>query len=475
MSRIGLLLMGSLWLVGGLWGNEEESFGGVNLWPFWVDRPADGAGRVEQWHALGPLVGGKEREKESVLSLRPVWTQFRRPGLLEDSGHILYPLANLYTRGEVRQGHVLNLARFYSNPESGRSSWELFPFLYRQNDPVKENRYFAFWPVGGELKNRFWRDRIQFAAWPLWVRTEKGDETWNHFPYPFLRVLDGPKSRGFGIWPFYGQSFREDDYAHRWALWPLIYHYKDNLDEAEPYIRFGVLPFYHRETGPGLRSESYLWPFFGYTEEGPPRRDYSEIRYFWPLLVQGEGEERRVNRWLPFFAHEREESYRKNWYLWPLWKEERFGGGLPRRERSTLLYFLYRDERQYLTAERTARMTTLWPFFGRWTDGAGRTQVQALDPLSVFFPNNRKVQENWSPLFALYRYDRREESRRHSLLWNLVVWENERFGGAKRFQLGPLLEWRGGPSGMQLTLLGGFLGFDGRGSDRGMDFLWMRW
>ena len=443
----------------------------LNLWPFWLDIPAEKTGRVETQRSLGPFFQLKHEQEKEILSLRPFWTQFSRPEPWESSQHLLYPLANRYEQGPATTFHAMNLLQYRYNVETGRQFFQAFPFLFSLQSPRSEKSYFAFWPFGGVLKNRFWRDEIRFAAWPLWVRTKKGDETWHHFPYPFLRKLSGPRSEGFGIWPLYGQARRENDYLHRWALWPLVYHYKDDLDAPEPFVRFGVLPFYHRETAAGLRSETWLWPFFGYTRENSPRKQYSENRYFWPFLVQGRGEEKYVNRWLPLFAEERRPGRQKEWWLWPLWKTEEFTGMGPRRERDTLLYFVYRDERQFLGGETTARLTTLWPFFGRWTNGNGRTQVQALDPLSVFFPGNEKVKENWSPLFALYRYDRRGGSRRHSLLWDLLVWERTRNGA--RLQAGPLFEWDGSaPEGQRWEILEGLIEFDNTEDGGGLRFLW---
>lgn len=443
----------------------------LNLWPVWLDFEADDDGRVETQRSLGPLFQVKHNEEERILSLRPFWTQFSRPDPWESSQHLLYPLANRYRQGTVTRFHAFNLLQYRHDAANGRRFFQAFPFLFRLRSPEPDESYFAFWPLGGVLKNRFWHDEIRFAAWPLWVRTENGDETWHHFPYPFLRRLSGPRSEGFGVWPLYGEAHRENDYSHRWALWPLIYHYKANLAEPEPYVRFGVLPFYHRETAPGLKSETWVWPFFGYTRETDPRPRYSENRYFWPFLVQGRGEERYVNRWLPLFSEERRPGREKKWWLWPLWKSEEFTGPGPKRERDTLLYFLYRDERQHLGPERTARLTSLWPLFGRWTDGRGRTQLQALDPLTVFFPGNRKVKENWSPLFAVYRYDRRGDSRRHSLLWDLLVWERSREGS--HFQAGPLFEWEGGGGeGLRWEILEGLIGFDNKEEGGGFRFLW---
>lgn len=443
--------------------------GESNLWPLQVRQWDSPVGRPDHTGSLGPFFAKTLREETRILSFRPLWTSFLNQTSGVRESHILYPFLNWTVDGDLFHGHLLNLLQFRRDPAREEAFFQLFPFVFSNRTPEPDESYFAVWPIGGVLKNRLWRDRISFFAWPLFVQTVRDDETRTHIPYPFIQMLDGPHSRGFGIWPLYGQFARDNDYAHRWALWPFFYHYRDKLDEPVPYERFGVLPFYHRETAAGLKSETYVWPFFGYTREFEPRKSYSETRYFWPLLVQGRGEERHVNRWMPFYTREREPGYEKRWYMWPLLELESFEQPGLRRERTSFFYFLYRDERQHF-ADTTARLSFLWPLYGYWHDGHDRTQVQVFDPLSVFFPANRAVRENWSPLFALYRFDERSGNARHSLLWDLVVWERDP-GGLKAFYAGPLFEW---VEGSHWQVLKGLVRNRHGGESGGWNFFWRK-
>src|SRR5206468_10740909 len=65
-----------------------------------------------------------------------------------------------------------------------------------------------------------------------------------------------------------------------------------------------------------FRSETYLWPFFGYSDRTAPA-SYHEIRYLWPLFVQGRGDH-YINRWAPFYTHSVNHGYDKQWFLWPV-------------------------------------------------------------------------------------------------------------------------------------------------------------
>lgn len=436
-----------------------------NLWPLSVEHEASDLGRPAHHLGLGPLFSAKHDGETRILSFRPLWTSFQEPQAT--NVHVLYPLLNGREQGGVQSAHALNLLQYRRNAAAGRTFFQAFPFLFYNDSPVAAERYAALWPLGGFLKNRFWRDEIRFAFWPLFVQTHKNDEVRTHMPYPFIQLLDGPKSRGFGLWPLFGTFSRDDDYDHTWALWPFFYSYKDDLDKPVPYTRFGVLPFYTKETGAGLKSETYLWPFFGYTREGAPRKTYAEHRYFWPLFVQGRGAERRVNRWMPFFTDERKGDYRKRWFLWPFLERETWAYPGLTRERTSLLYFLYRDEQQRF-ADTKARLSFLWPLYGYWHDGHDRKQFQMLDPFSVFFPKNRVVRENWTPLFALYRFDERAGNTRHSVLWDMLVWEREA-GETRFFQAGPLFEWE---AGSHWQVLRGLLGAREAGGSWKLSYFW---
>lgn len=445
----------------------------INFWPAYVVEENSVHGRPDFGASMGPIFADIRLQDRKILSIRPLWTRFSYENTDSSHWHVLYPVANWYERPGVSYGHVLNLIRYRHQEETSMVQFEVFPFFfYRDGDQVPK-RTLALWPVAGVIHNRLFRDEIAFAAWPLLVRTRKGDETRVHFPYPFLRYHYGPHSSGFGIWPLFGKFQRENDYANWWALWPVLYSYKDKLDREQPRVRLGAWPFYHHESDAGMHSHNWVWPFFGYTREYDPRPVYSENRYFFPFLVQGRGDEKYINRWLPLFSDESSPGYSKQWYLWPLLKREKRQDGAVVRDITTLLYFFARHEVQDL-GDTKARLGTVWPLFSFWDDGRGRSQLQALDPLTIFFPSNQVIKQNWSPLFAVYRWDQRGDNRRHSLLWDLITLELDPEQG-NRFTFGPLLDWKTGGSGIEWSLLKGLLGssLDAAG-ERRLQLFWSR-
>ena len=219
----------------------------------------------------------------------------------------------------------------------------------------------------------------------------------------------------------------------------------------------GFLPFYTRETAPGYVSENYLWPFFGYTERTIPYR-YSEQRYFWPFFVQGRGDDRVVDRWGPFYTHSNIKGTDSTWVGWPFWHQTKFADGDIAQKKTQFFYFLYWSlDEQSVSRPNAAHAYKrhVWPLVSLWDNGAGSRQMQVPSPLEVFFPDNPDMRETWSPLFALYRYDRRATGEtRTSLLWNAVTWRRDITGRLSEFHLGPLFGMHRRPSGESWSILG---------------------
>lgn len=427
----------------------------ANWWPGPVRLFADFDGRPDELSALGPLWSEKIGDTQEVLSFRPFWTRIRETERGAVSYHLLYPLFNAYRYEGHSHWHILNLIRGGEWNEGTEGRFQLWPFFFWEDRAGEDEDELALWPIGGTLRNFLGRDSLEFWAWPLYVHSRRRGEERYGTPWPFVQWRKGAAS-GFALWPLFGHFERAGDYDRTFALWPLYYDHREDLERETPTRRLGILPFYSRETGDGLRSETFIWPFFGYTSESAPRPAYEEIRYFWPLLVQGRGEERYKNRWMPFYTHERKGEAEKWWYLWPLLKREEIDLGFLTRHRTQLLYFIFRDEYQTDGLDFQARKQTLWPLYSYWDNGNGRRQIQALDLFTVFFPRNQRVAETWTPLFALYRFDEYPNSRRRSWLWNLVVVEDS--ADSHRLAVGPLYEHERAPGYAAWRILHGLVG-----------------
>jgi hypothetical protein len=435
-----------------------------NAWPLFVRRTAGDTAAIE---ALGPLFFAQTGPGFSQHGLRPLYLETKTDEAT--AGSVLYPFFTWRSTEDFRTFSFFQLVntrtdRTGEGPADER--FDVWPFWFSRDNGDPAASYRAFFPFGGEIKGRFGRDRITFTAFPLYAHTEKAGRHVTHAPWPFLRLVGGDGHEGFEFWPFYGRVHRDGDYDRRFWLWPLGYKTARNLADPVPEVKIGLLPFYTRDTGPGYLNENYLWPFFGHSDRTEPHR-YHETRWFWPFLVQGRGDDRLVNRWAPFYTHSVIKGTDKTWFLWPLLRHQRWQADGLDQDKTQLLFFLYWSlaQRSPDREAAAAHKTHLWPLFSAWDNGAGRRQVQALSPFEVFFPHNDSVRRLWSPLFAVYRYDRQADATtRHALLWNAVTWQ--RGPESREFHLGPLAGFAADAQQQRLTLGRGLLSLRRRPGER---------
>jgi hypothetical protein len=468
-----------------------------NLWPLWVGQieeaapgqPAPGTPpapaadsttpsvRVESWNSAGPLLFSQPLPAEPprldlavrASGFRPFYVQNTDADGRVLKAHVLPPLFQYTYSPFGSRWKIFSLinrespaATHISGPASNdRTSFEVWPFYFSRQTASPETSHRALFPIYGSVNYRFGLDRWNWVLFPLYARFEKNGVVTTTAPWPFIKVMRGDGNRGFEVWPLFGHRAKAGEYREQFYLWPLGYKIEKNLSAPQPDVRIGVLPFYASTIDANSQSKTYLWPFFGWFDRTAPS-SYHEARYFWPLFVQGRGEDRRVNRWAPFYTQSNSKGVDKTWILWPVWRERISDEGPIIQTKRQILYFVYNStEQRSATSASAARAhkTHLWPLFTSWNNGAGRRQIQALSPLEVFFPHNETIRTVYSPLFALYRYEQSSpEKSRHSLLWNLVTWK--RAPEHREFHLGPLLGIEKRSREKRVALLAGVIGLD---------------
>jgi hypothetical protein len=452
--RPTLGLLTALMLAAGLTAAE------LNVWPLFVGYQHPD-GRDEGWQAAGPLLFGKPGPGHSgMIGFRPLHLHIDDGAATQD--YFLFPFFSSERSADYATTSFFKLVNHrrevpvHGAPTQG---FDLWPFWFSRQTGDPDTSYRAFLPLHGTIKNRFGRDSLSWTLFPLYADVAKNGAHTTYTPWPFIRRTHGAGQSGFEFWPLGGWRGIAGEASFTYALWSFVYSQRTGLNTAEPEEKFGVLPFYTRDKGPGHRSENWLWPFFGYTHRTAPYR-YDEQRFLWPLIVRGRGDHKTIDRFAPFYTHSVVRGYDKTWVLWPLlrhatWEER----GLA-HERNEVLFFLWWSlEQRSLTHPDAAPATKrhLWPLFSAWDNGAGRRQFQLLSPVEVFFPHNDRVRQLYSPLFAIYRHDRRGDDEAHaSLLWGAVTWH--RTANEREFHLGPLLGIRAHSGGARAALLGGVLG-----------------
>lgn len=464
-----LLLLGVFAVTGGARTEASES----NIWPFWVGQYSEDtsttSGTLQSWSSAGPfLFDGNLVPSGKAGGLRPLWVKKTDVAEGTSDSWILYPLFSYHTGRHGSRWSVFSLINSFNEtaeknaPGQQRDDgFDVWPFYFSRQTGKPETSYRAVFPIAGSTRNRLMQDRFTWVFFPLYGRWERNNVTTTTAPWPIVKVLSGEGNRGFELWPLFGWRSKEGAYSERFWLWPLGMYKRSSLWKGVPDEQLHVLPFYARTTGEHIRSESYLFPFFGYTDVTAPKR-YHETRYLWPFFVQGRGESHYVNRWGPFYTHSvNSKGVDKTWVLWPLWKHLQWTESGLNQSRDQFLFWVYHSTVQRSASNSSlpaAHKTHLWPLLSSWDNGAGRKQFQLFSPFAVLFPKNEAMQLVWDPLFAVYRYDRRPAGAvKHSLLWNLVSYQRE--AASKEFHLGPILSVDTGPARGRVALGCGLLGF----------------
>lgn len=423
------------------------------------------------WQAVGPLFFAQPGPQPGsrVSGFRPLFLE--TTGADGTAASALYPFFTWQRHPDLSTFsffQLVNRRTAVATDGSTTQGFDIWPFLFSRDTGDPATSYHALFPVAGTIKQRLGQDRLSWAAFPLYAHAQKAGRQVTYAPWPIIRSIKGDGHAGFEVWPLYGRRGRAGDYRREFWLWPLAYRQVSGLEAPVPETKVGVLPFFTRETGPGYTSATYAWPLFGVTHRTEPSQ-YDETRYLWPLLVQGRGEHKHVNRWAPLYSHSVVKGYDKRWFLWPLWRSARWEDNGVAQQRDQLLFFLWWSlEQRSLTNPEAppASKRHLWPLVSTWDNGAGRRQVQVLSPLEIFFPRNDTVRQLYTPLFALWRYDQRGPDERHwSLLWRAVT--SHQTPAGREFHLGPLFSWQRHADGTRLALGRGLLGVSRPAAGRG--------
>lgn len=409
---------------------------GLVAGPLWSDfeltlRPGH---RVE---ALGPLVDREENPDFQSWSLHPL-IHYRKYGKADiTQWEMLYPLLTYDRFGVQYKYQFLYLFKIVGGreiTEEEERKFSLWPFLFWEKSKKEDESYFAFFPFGGTLKHRLFRDEINFYLFPAYVKTRKRDVVTRNILYPVWHARTGNHLKGWQFWPLVGKEYKlpytmtntwgdeelVPGHTRSFFLWPFILNSVEGIGTDNPERRTSVLPFYDRLRSPRRDSITFLWPFFSYIDDRA--QQYHEYRLPWPFFVFSRGEGKHLNRIFPFYSKGKTDKYETGFYLWPFYRYSRRHLPPLDRTRKRVLFFLYSDARERnLDEDLTRRRTYMWPFFTMRKDASGNRRWQVFAPLEPLVGENPTFERNWSPLWSVWRSETNGQThaRSESLLWNL--------------------------------------------------------
>jgi len=474
MSIAVLLVLLAFASTGGADQGAEKGAGGTifTLWPLidYRESPAEGFSNLS---ILGPLIKFQKNGEDRDTAIRPFFYQSSHAKDQAKSTYFLYPAAYHETTPEADTFQVLQLFQksTYRKPDldQRQRSTMLFPF-YISGESEKYGEYRSFFPLYGDIYDRFWRDEYHFVMFPLYGSTVKRGTTTRHYLWPIFSTTKGENEDGFGVFPLYGESEKTGVYSKRFVLWPFYTTEKTGLNSDNPTEKSFFFPLYASTDSPKKTSRSYLWPFFGYTVDR--EKKVEEVDYLWPLITKVRGEKRSGDAFLPFYSHESYPGGEKRWYLWPLFKHEELSSPDFRQEMDRVLFFLYRSSHEQWPKDGgERRRMALWPLFLYQESPAGVSSISLPAPVESVF-DKEGIEKNWAPLWRLYqrRWDA-EGNSASTFLWNLY-W-HERRGPDLAYELFPLVSYRGTAKESELKLLKGLISLKRSGEEQDLSLLWL--
>ena len=190
----------------------------LKLWPLFDIRHETGDTAID---LLGPLISTRQSPEGYEITVRPLfhWQQSAD----EDRGDVslLYPLASVSWTPERTEYRLLFFAsvrhRTASRAEPERRDIVLPPFFLYRSDG--EDASLWAWPLFADA-SLLGYDRIRFVLFPLFLRTERGEQTRSWLPYPIVSWSESENGRGASLWPLAGWHYGGEA-QHRFALWPI--------------------------------------------------------------------------------------------------------------------------------------------------------------------------------------------------------------------------------------------------------------
>jgi hypothetical protein len=440
MIRKGLVFVLCLLLFGpavSAYGQDGRIF---TLWPV-VDYRHSEQAHYTSLHLFGPIFKYEKKNSEREIALRPLFSMARDPSENISSSDFLYPVASQKSepgRTFFQGIHLLNYD-FGKEEKENPNEFNLFPLVFYGQTKERGN-YFALFPLGGKIYDKFGMDEIRFVLFPLYARTQKKDTTKTYVLWPVFSRIQGEGESGFNVWPLFGASRKEGVYRKRFFLWPIFFSYDLKLNTSNPRHLKAIFPLYVAEDSADLTSRTYLWPFFSHIDNR--KKNYEEWNFPWPIFGISHGQGKEGVKFLPLFSDERNGAFRKRWFLWPLYKIEEMHTDVLDRRRDRVLFFLYSDWKETIRddVDGSKRRIALWPLF-TYERNRGVSSFYTLSLLEPFFPRNEGIERNWAPLWRIYqrKWDRRGNEI-SSLFWNLY-WK-ERQGQNLAMELFPLFFYK---------------------------------
>ncbi|HIG10715.1 MAG: hypothetical protein ABGY71_06200 [bacterium] len=402
-------------------------------------------GGVEHEALAGAVIARRETLAGplSTWGLRPFFLHY--PDREERSRtQFLYPFGRVVRGGGEFNWWLLPLADYRSeNTPEGRK-WSLLslPGVYLASFPDGRSTQ-AWFPVAGRVEELMTWDRLDFALWPLWMRSVRDGRVTQHILFPFFSFTRAADGGGWRVWPLAGHTWVDDRYDRWWALWPILRYAQENLKSSPRHrqTQWSVFPLVSQARQGSYTSTTVLWPFFGYAHD--PALGFWAWDGPWPLvrvmrpgdeslgpLPQNSSHARRTRFW-PFWSHYKGDGLESTWYAWPLVNKRHESYYEAERDTFSIWPLWQSFDRREADGSRLV-YSKLWPLYQaeRETDSAGEELRRYLFPQLNPLWRWPDLDQHYSWIYELYRAEIGAQTSQERGLWGL--WRREQGGGEER-------------------------------------------
>lgn len=434
----------------------------INLGPlFYMEKDEEtGEKKID---ALGPLISYKKEGETTGYGFRPIFYNYQDARKDRTAFDFIYPLSTYRTfEGDTKFQALVYIFYYKSTlKESGyrEREYTLIPFIFARHAQEPDRSFFAVFPLYGNMKNKYGKDRIKFFLFPLYLQTQNYGTTNTNLIWPFIGYYSGNGVKGGRLWPLYGQKTKADVLNDRFALWPLYIQTEKEFYGAR-ISSLAILPFYYSFDMPGRKQRTYGWPFFNYIDN--KNRNYKRYDMPWPFVTITRGDV-NTNRFFPLFSVKKEEDFETGYALWPLYSWRAHELDDYEIKKKAIAYFLYKDVQNIPKVEggRDSRAINLWPLFTYRRTPDGKAYFNFISPLETFLQDNAPRERNWRPLWTIFRWDRDQEGNHvSSFLWNTFRTESTKKGVKVDLRpIIPVLSYENTDVKDKFHILGGLFGY----------------
>ncbi|HMZ50933.1 MAG TPA: hypothetical protein PKH51_02180 [Candidatus Sumerlaeota bacterium] len=422
--------------------------------------------------ALHPLFSWyreNDTRKKDFDILWPIFSyRYRAQTQAAKNSRTIYTFPLFFQRNEERFGRDVYgrmvLPLWYEGRQGPRNHYRiLFPiFWYGYNArlvlpffPPREQTFIALFPLAGDFRGYWNRDRIRFFLWPIFVHSSEGsgaDYNQIHsFIWPIFGVYSGPKVTGFRVWPLFSWVEKEGEFERYSFLWPLGHYRKGRISKTNDGQQnvFMFIPFFAKFRQPKA-SLDLIFPFYGklrvgdrtstgyalalYNTDVNTRLGIKEQRYLWFVV-------RKKTRLpgfdpdnipkdttigggvFPFYTRMHNSTRVRKSILWPI-HQYRYNEYNEFTFRRSYVVPFYSNRLRVYKDGRSVQSKFFFPFFRykKTTDGDSYTNALHL----FFYSDVQAIDRLYAPLWSWWEKSENKSTGEKQLRWFREAWIYER-------------------------------------------------